>query len=86
MFTRETELQDPGVASFVEFAFYKDEGFGATCEPSSFHLVHWQRVIEEVVKVEYSLVDQRVELCYWILFNLHDLRPGQSCRLVSPQG
>ena len=36
LFTRDAELQDPGVAPFVEFAFYKNEGLGATCEPSSF--------------------------------------------------
>jgi len=34
-------LQDPGVASFVEFAFYKDEGLGAACEPSAFRLIRW---------------------------------------------
>ena len=28
-------LQDPGVASFVEFALHKNEGFGTACEPSS---------------------------------------------------
>ena len=30
-FARDTELQDPGVALFVEFALYKNEGFGMTC-------------------------------------------------------
>ena len=39
LFNRDTELQDPGVAPFVEFAFYKNEGLGVTCEPSSFRLV-----------------------------------------------
>ena len=39
LFTGDTELQDPGVALFVEFALYKNEGLGATCEPSSFRLV-----------------------------------------------
>ena len=51
------------MASFIEFAFYKDEGFGVTYEPSSPRLVHWQCVTEEVVEVEHSLVDQRVGLC-----------------------
>ena len=41
LFDGDTELQDPDVAPFVEFTFYKDEGFGATCEPSSFRLVRW---------------------------------------------
>ena len=50
-------LQDPGVASFVEFALYKNEGLGVTCEPSSFRIVHWQCVMEEVVEVECSPVD-----------------------------
>ena len=39
LFARDTELQDPSVAPFVEFAFYKNEGLGVTCEPSSFRLV-----------------------------------------------
>ena len=79
-------LQDPGVASFVEFALYKNKGLGTTCEPSSLRLVHRHRVMEEVVKVECSLVDQRVKLCRWILFKLHDLGDGRSRRLVSPRG
>ena len=57
LFDGDAELQDPSVASFVEFALYKDEGFGTTYKPSSFHLVHWQRVMEEVVEVERSPVD-----------------------------
>ena len=40
LFDRDAELQDPGVAPFVEFALYKNEGLGATCEPSSFRLIH----------------------------------------------
>jgi uncharacterized membrane protein len=39
LFDGDTELQDPSVAPFVEFAFYKNEGLGATCKPSSLHLV-----------------------------------------------
>ena len=74
LFDGDTELQDPGVASFVEFAFYKNEGLGATCEPSSLHLVCRQHVMEEVVEVECSPVDQRVQLCCWIFFELHDFR------------
>ena len=34
-------MQDPGVASFVEFAFYKDEGFGMACKPLAFRLIRW---------------------------------------------
>ena len=86
LFDRDTELQDPSVASFIEFALYKNEGLGVTCEPSSFRLVHWQRIMEEVVEVECSPVDQRVGLCHWILFKLHDLGAGRSRRLVSPRG
>ena len=41
LFARDTELQDSGVAPFVEFTFYKNKGLGAMCEPSSFCLVHW---------------------------------------------
>ena len=41
LFARDTELEDPDVAPFIEFTLYKDEGLGTTCEPSSFHLVHW---------------------------------------------
>ena len=35
----DAELQDPGVASSVELALYKNEGLGAMCEPSSSYLV-----------------------------------------------
>ena len=56
LFDGDTELQDPGVASFVEFALYKNEGLGMTCEPSSFRLIRWQSVVEEVVEVECSPV------------------------------
>ena len=86
LFDGDTELQDHGVAPFVEFTFYKNEGLGATCEPSSLYLVCRQRVTEEVVKVECSLVVQRVRLCRWIFFKLHDTRTGWSRRLVSPRG
>ena len=41
LFARDTEMQDPGVASFVEFTFYKNEGLGAACEPSAFRLIYW---------------------------------------------
>ena len=41
LFDGDAELQDPGVASFVEFAFYKNEGLGASCEPSGFRFVFW---------------------------------------------
>ena len=57
LFARDTELQNSDVTSFVEFTLYKNEGLGASCEPSSFCLVHRQRVMEEVVKVESSPVD-----------------------------
>ena len=50
-------LQDPGVASSVEFALHKNEGFGAACEPSSLRLVRRQRLMELVVEVECSPVD-----------------------------
>ena len=39
LFARDTELQDPGMAPFVEFALYKNEGLGAACEMSSFRLI-----------------------------------------------
>ena len=72
------------MASFVEFALYKNEGLGTTCEPSNFCLVRRQHVTEEVVEVERSLVDQRVGLCHWILFELHYFGVGCSRRLSSP--
>ena len=40
LFDGDAELQDPSVASFVEFTLYKNEGLGTTCELSSFHFVH----------------------------------------------
>ena len=39
LFDGDVELQHLGVALFVEFTFYKNEGLGTTCEPSSFLLV-----------------------------------------------
>ena len=30
LFARDTELQDPDVTPFVEFALYKNEGLGAS--------------------------------------------------------
>ena len=86
LFDGDAELQDPSVALFVEFAFYKNEGFGTMCELSSLYLVRWQRVMEEVVEVECSLVVQRVGLCRWFCFKLYDLRARWSRRLISPRG
>ena len=40
LFDGDTKLSDPGMAPFVEFSLYKNEGFGMTCEPSSLRLVH----------------------------------------------
>ena len=39
LFAKDTELQNPDVTPFVEFALYKNEGLGASCEPSGFRLV-----------------------------------------------
>ena len=75
LFDGDAALQDPDVAPLVEFTLHKNEGLGASCESLSFYLVRWQRVMEEVVEVENSLVNQRVRLYYWILFYLHDLGP-----------
>ena len=86
LLTRDVELQDPGVALSIEFVLYKNEGLGTTFEPSSFHLVRRQHVMEEVVEVECSPINQRVRLCRWILFKLHDTRAGWSHQLVSPWG
>ena len=41
LFDGDIELSDPGVASFVEFALYKNKGLGVSCEPSGFRLVCW---------------------------------------------
>ena len=72
------------MASLVEFALHKDEGLGAMREPSSVCLVRKQRLTEEVVEVERPPVDQRVKLCCWVLFEVHDFRVRWSRRLVSP--
>ena len=69
---------------FVEFALYKNEGLGAMCEPSSFRLIRWQSVVEEVVEVECSLVIRR--LGCRAFFKIHDLGVGQSRWSVSPRG
>ena len=84
LFDGDTELQDPGVASFVELALYKNEGHGATCEPLSFRLVRRQRVTKEVVEVECSPIVQRVGPYRWFLFKIHDLGVGRSRWLVCP--
>ena len=86
LFYGDVALQDLGVALLVEFALHKDEGLRATRESSSLRLVRWQRVMEEVVEVECSPVVQRVGLCCWILFELHDLGAGRGHWLVSPRG
>ena len=39
LFEGDATLQDPGVASSVEFALHKNEGLGAACELSSLRLV-----------------------------------------------
>ena len=41
LFDGDVALQDPGVASLVEFALHKNKGLGMMCEPSSLRLVHW---------------------------------------------
>ena len=40
LFDRDTVLQDPGVASLVEFALHKNKGLGAMCEPSGLHPIY----------------------------------------------
>ena len=40
LFKGDAALQDPSVASLVEFTVHKNKGLGATCEPSSLCLVH----------------------------------------------
>ena len=84
-FDRDAALQDSGVTSLVEFALHKKKGLGATCEPSGLHLVRRQHIIEEVVEVGRPSVDQRAELCRWVLFKLHDFRARWSRWLVSPR-
>ena len=51
LFDGDVALQDPGVASLVEFTLNKDKGLGAMHEPSSFHLVCRQCLMEEVVEL-----------------------------------
>ena len=72
LFDGDAALQDPSVASLVEFTLNKDKGLGATREPTILHLVRRQRLTEEVVEVERPPVDQRVGLYRWVLFELHD--------------
>ena len=38
-FSGNAKLQGPSVTLLVEFAFYKNEGLGAACEPSGFRLI-----------------------------------------------
>ena len=78
LFDGDAALQDPGVASLVEFALNKDKRIGVTCEPPSLRLVRRQRHAEKVVEVRHPLVGRRVGLYRWILVKLHDLRVGWS--------
>ena len=41
LFEEDAALQDPSVASLVEFALHKNKGLGVTCEPLGIHLVYW---------------------------------------------
>ena len=41
LFEGDAALQDPGVASLVEFALHKNKELGMTCEPSSLHPIYW---------------------------------------------
>ena len=84
LFNGNAALQDPSVASLIEFILYKDKGLGMMREPPSLHFVRWWLIAEEVVEVRHPPVGQRVRLCRWILIKLHDFRVGWSHRLVSP--
>jgi len=57
LFEGNATLQEPSVASLVEFTLHKNKGLGAMCEPSSLRPIRRQCVMEEVVEVERSLVD-----------------------------
>ena len=72
------------MAPFVEFAFYKNEGLGTSCEPSGFRFVYQYYVMEEVVEVKRSPVVGRVGLCRWVLFKRHDLGVGRSSWRIDP--
>ena len=41
LYKGDAELQDPGVALFVEFALHKNKGLGMTSEPLSLCPVCW---------------------------------------------
>ena len=40
LFDGDAALQDPDVASLVEFTLHKNKGLGAMCEPLSLHPIH----------------------------------------------
>ena len=56
LFDGDAALQDPGVASLVEFALNKDKRLGTTREPLSLCLVYRQRLAKKVVVVRHPLV------------------------------
>ena len=85
LFDGDVALQDPSVASLVEFALNKDKGLGMTREPPSLHFVCQQCLTEEVVEVRRPLVGQRVGLYRGILVKLHDFGVGWSQRQVRPR-
>ena len=84
LFNGDAALQDPGVASLVEFTVYKDKGLGAMREPLSLCFIRRQHLTKEVVEVRRPPVGQRIGLCHWILVKLHDFGVGWSRWLVSP--
>ena len=85
LFDGDAVQRDPSVASLVEFILDKDKRLGATRETPSLRLVRRQRLTEEVVEVGRPPVDQRVGLCHWVLFELHDFGARCSRWLVSPR-
>jgi len=85
LFDGDAMLQDPSVASLVEFNLNKDKRLKAMSEPSSLRLVHRQRLAKKVVEVRHPLVGQRVGLCCRILIKLHDFRWDGATDWLAPE-
>ena len=58
----------------IELPFDDDEGLGMTRELLVYHLVDREHLMEEAIKIRWSLVSQRVGLHHWVFVKLHDLR------------
>jgi hypothetical protein len=64
------------VTPLVELPIKDDKGLRAACELSGLHLVSWEHLAEELVKIRRHPVGWRVKPRRWSQVELHDLVVG----------